>query len=79
MVIQVRRAFLDAVTLAVASVLFPRLARVAAFVARGVVARIRTFEALTACRSAAVALEFPCCAEEERKAGRGVGVSTAKR
>lgn len=70
MVIQVRRAFLDAVTLAVASVLFPRLARVAAFVARGVVARIRTFEALAACRSAAVALEFPCCARTEDENAR---------
>lgn len=70
MVIQVGRAFLDAVTLAVASVLFPRLARVTAFVTRGVVARVRTFEALATCRSAAVALEFPCCARVEGENAR---------
>lgn len=60
------RSVLDAVTLALAPVLFPRLARRPAFVARRVVARVRTFRALRACRSAAIALELPRCAREER-------------
>ena len=67
-----RRVF-EAVTLAVAAaVLFPLLARSrrAPLAARGVVARVGTFEALAACRSAAVALEFPCCARTEGENAR---------
>ena len=60
-VVEVGRAVFDAVTLAIAAVLFPRLARVAALVARGVVARVRTLEALPVCRPAGVAFELPRC------------------
>ena len=60
-VVEVGRAVFDAVTLAIAAVLFPLLARRAALGARGVVARVRTLEALPACRPAAVALELPRC------------------
>ena len=62
-VIELRRSVLDAVTLAVAAVLFPRLACVPALVVRRVVARVRPLEALPARWSPAVALELARCVE----------------
>ena len=59
--IEFTRSVLDAVTLALAAVLFPRLAQVPALVARRVVARVGPLEALPACWPPAVALELASC------------------
>ena len=61
-----RRAVLDAVTLALAAVLLPRLAHMPALVARRVVARVRPLEALRARWPPAVALEFARCRTDGR-------------